>query len=985
MAYAIYAPRMARAGTWIVVVSLVTLAGCSPGAGVTVIDAAPDRDAAPDAVAIGDTGDVPGPDDLPLPGLLDPTDEPIPDDEVVRTGTLDNGLRYYIRHNRYPGGNAALRLAIDAGSVDEAGDATGVAHFVEHMLFNGTEQFPENELVDTLRSFGAAFGADVNASTGYDSTVYELSVPNDDSTVELGLTVLSEWLSAATIDQEQVVAERGVVLDEWRIRTQTTFGRRFVRSEQMFLGGTPYDGRSPIGESDSISSMDSTELRAYYDRWYRPDNAAIVVVGEIDVDEIEADIERLFGPATPRSDDPVDREPYRFPIDTEPDAFVHPDPDQQTVDVEVTFPLPATEGNGTAAIRATLLDVLAVDVLVRRLDRDVTAGTAPFDEISRGSNSFVDPLDAPGVYAFTDADHVDATLRSLLDEVERARRFGFTQEELDVSRDAIASFVQSRYDGRDSNQDVDYASTYVDDFLRDSGYPSLDTEYEVVTAVLDGITVDALDLRYRTRLANTAPHVIVSSPESMADRMPGVDEILAEVAATPDRELEPRSANRELPDELMAAPDPVDPVDETDLVDVPTPLFDPVRLDFGNGVTVILNANDIVDGQIEFEAASPGGLSLVADADVVDGLYGPEIVTSSGVGDLDASELDQFLAGVDVQLDAYLTTYAEHLTGTVASTDLEVLFQLVHLLMTEPRADASALRQSRSRYGPSIADPTTAPDLVGDDVLLELRYPDEPRYAVLPTPEEFETLDLDGVARVWDERFGNSDGWVFVLSGDLDVDRTAELAGAYLGTLPEGTPETPVDVEDPPPAGVVRRSVTAGSGDTGSVTMLFTTPVDDITADLRATADVATEVLAARLVDVVREELGDSYSPFVVSFVSVDPDPVVETYVYVSGAPDRVGSIGALVAAEFADLATGGLSDREFSNAYAQVEERYRFVDNWQFATELLDSETEPDRELADYLEQDLALVDVDAGVVESYLRRFVPADRYIEVTVTPR
>ncbi len=388
-----------------------------------------------------------------LPGLIDLSDDPIPNDDAVRTGTLENGLDFYVRRNDNPGGKADLRLAIRAGSVDELGDETGVAHFVEHMLFNGTEQFPENELIDTLRGFGAAFGADVNAYTTFDETVYTLTVPNAGESVETGLNVLEQWLSHATFDETQVVAERGVVLDEWRVRTQSTRGRLFEVAEEMYLTGSPYAGRSPIGTDSSIEGMPRDVLTGYYDAWYRPDNAAIVVVGDIDVDEVVGDIERLFGAAVAADADPGLRPDTTFDLDLDPGFGLHVDPDQQTVDVEVTLPLPAVEGDGTLAARAELIDAMIYDALVRRLQQDLASGTAPFDDARSGGNSFVDTLDAPALYAFTDAERVDATLVALLDEYERAFRFGFTEEETDLARNTIRAFFDSRFEGRESRQD----------------------------------------------------------------------------------------------------------------------------------------------------------------------------------------------------------------------------------------------------------------------------------------------------------------------------------------------------------------------------------------------------------------------------------------------------------------------------------------------------------------------------------------------------
>jgi zinc protease len=923
-----------------------------------------------------------GPSSLVLPGLLDDSDAPFPTDEAVTVGQLDNGLRYYVRANDHPGAKAELRLVIGSGSVDESGPDTGVAHFLEHMLFNGTEDFPENELVATLRSFGASFGADVNASTGYEATVYELSVP--DTSVELGLTVLEQWLSHATIDPVDVEAERGVVLDEWRTRTQSTFGRLFATVEPMFLDGSPYLGRSPIGGDESIRSMTAETLRAYYDRHYRPDNAAVVVVGDIDVDAVVTEIERRFAPVTARGEAGAPVE-FSFPVDLEPDAAVHLDPDQRTVDVEITFPLPATPVTSTLGLRVAVLDALALDIVMRRLDDDVVAGTAPFDDVTGGSNSFVTGLDAPGVYAFTDAGRAVATAQAILDEFERVRRFGFDEFELGIARESLAAVFRSRFDGRDSTQDRDYADSYVDDALDGTGYPSIADEYELVTEILDAVDVEALDLRFRTRLANTAPHLVVTAPTGSADTVPTVGELLELVEGVADRALDPRPLEGELPESLMARPEPVEPLTVTRVVDDGNELFDPVRIEFPNGVTVILNTNGIVDGQVFLEGASRGGTSLVADDDVVDALYAAEIVTSSGVASYDAALLDRILAGADVGVDAWLEPYSEHVGGSAATADLEVMFQLIHLLMTQPRVDEVALRRVVNRYGPVIDDPASDASLSAVDALLDLRYPGELRYAVLPTPEEFATLDQDGVRRVWGERFGTVDGWVFVLSGDFDVEEVTGLAASYLGTLSAGAPETPIDVEDPPPSSGIRVEIQAGTGETGSVSSLSTVAIGSVSGSSRVLADLVTQLLAARLIDVVREEFGDSYSPSAGTSLYLDPDPVVETYVFATGAPDRVAVLADLVSGEIADLVAGGATEREYSDAFAQVSERYRFVDNGEFVSELLLDELEPAWDLDTYLTRVETLASLDADDVLAFLRSALAPERAIEVLVTPR
>ena len=971
----------------------IALVACSTGDAVSQDTAVPNRsepadqvDSAENVDAAEDVASATEGDSVAWPGLLDPSDDEIPNDDEVRTGTLDNGLQYYVRHNERPGDKASFRLAIRAGSADETGPSTGVAHFVEHMLFNGTEQYPENELVDVLRGFGAEFGPDVNAGTSYDETVYKLDVPNDDDSVDTALNMLDQWLSHATFDPAQVESERGIVTDEWRQSTQTVEGRLYEVAEGMYLAGSAYEGRDPIGTEESIATVPVDELRQFYDNWYRPDNAAIVVVGDVDVDAIADDIAERFAAATSRTQSMPERADKTFDVDTVADFALHSDPDQTTVDVEVDLPTPASESNGTAGLRASVLDSMIYSALIRRLDQDVTAGAAPFDDIATGTNSFVASLDAPALYAFTDADRVDATLQALLDEYERADRFGFSESETDTAKAAAQAEFDSYYESRNTTQDVEYADQYVANFVYGDAYPAIDELHEIATDMIEAITPEALAQRLRARWDNSAPHVIISTPQADELAMPTSDEVLAMVAATSERQLSPRPDGRQLPDELMAAPDPIDPASVEQLLDEPGGTFDPVEVVFPNGARVIATSNDIVEGQVGFQAASPGGSSLVADDDVVDALYAADIVTSSGVGEFNQSELDQLLADRSVGVAAQITPYLDTFQGGATTTDLETLFQLVHLYMSQPRFDQVALDQLQRFEQPVVDDPASDPDTAGFEALLDTRYAGEPRYSVLPAPEEFATLDLEGVERVWRDRYGDASDWVFAFSGDVDLDELFDLAARYIATLPgTGSVEQWVDVEDPPPAGVVREVVNAGTGDTSSLTLLFTSPVSGIDGVLRATSDVVAEVVTTRLTDVVREQLGESYSPFAVAHVTNDPDPVIETAVQITGSPDRIESVGDLVVAELADLATNGPTESEFESSYAQVDQNYQFVDNGAFLEEMINHAVWPDRELEDFLDRRIALGEVTPQSVQAHLAGHVPADRYIQVAVVPR
>jgi zinc protease len=907
----------------------------------------------------------------------------VPDDPDVTIGTLANGLTYYIRENDRPGGRAELRLVVNAGSANEEPDQSGVAHFLEHMLFNGTEQFPENELIDVLRGFGAEFGADINAYTSYDETVYQLTVANEDDVVATGLDVLTQWLSAATLDPTAVEQERGVVLDEWRGSDQTSEGRLFDAIERLFLTGTGYEGRDPIGTSAAIESMTPEPLRRFYDQWYRPDNAALIVVGDIDVDDIEAAIVERFESLSARGA-PGTAPDLTFGPDTEPAVEVHADPDQPSAFVEVTLPMPAGERGTSGAWRDQVVDGIAFAAIADRLSSDLSAGGTPFTAASVDSNSHVRNLDAPSVLAETAPSGVPGTLQAILDEMERVVRFGFGANEISRLVAAQRTAAESAHEARSTVQDLEYAERYVANFLTGAPIPDAGTELDVVTAILDGITPDLVAERFRERWTATAPHVLVAGPAD--EPLPAPADLLATIAVLGDRELEPRGEEEIAAAELMVRPEPVVESSTESMTEAAWAFLEPTRLVFPNGATVIYNVTDITDSDVTFGGRSLGGSSLLADADVVDAVLAGEVVTSSGVGDLGPVELDRYLADNDLVVSGAIGPYTENLSGRAATPDLEVLFQLVHLLMTQPRVDQVALDNVASTYRPLVEDPASDQGIAGFVALYEERYGDEVRLQYIPSPEEFATLDAAGVERVWRDRFGDVSDWVFAFSGDFDEDEFVDLARRYVGTLPgTGRDEDFVDVESPPPAGIVERTVEAGTGAQGALNVLYTVPVGSIDPLDVAAAAVVTQLLTTRLTDDIREALGESYSPFASVAIYGDPDPVVETYVSVTGAPDRIGSIAGFVQDNVGALRADGPSQAEFDTAVGQVQRDIELYSDAQLVDEILSAEVEGIVELEDFADQGLALNELTIDDVRRFVADYLPAEQYIQITVLPR
>ena len=908
-------------------------------------------------------------------------------DPAIVTGTLDNGLQYFIRQNDNPGSRVEMRLTIDAGAALQSDEQGGGAHFLEHMLFNGTEQFPENELIAVLRSFGAGFGADINASTSYDETVYELTMPTaEPSTVETGLDVLQQWLSAAAIDPAQVEAERGVVLDEWRGLAQSANGRVFDEIQKFFLDGSPYENRKPIGTDDEISNTTDGPLRAFYDDWYRPDNASIIVVGDINAQEMERQIIERFNLATARGDSP-ERPDLVVEPSSEARALVFDDPDVSEGFAFVTLPLAAdTTGSPEALVQRDILEGLAFDIIGTRLSNDALRGDAPFDAASVDSSGFVRSLSAPEIFVSADGADLEASTQAVLDAYERVRRFGFTNAEVARAVEARRSAAEVNYNGRNSRQDASYADEYVRHVLEGESLPTGQRWFDFVTDVLDRATPETLAYMFVTRYETAGSHIFVTAPADEIGDVPGADVFVAQAESMPTRELKTRESDAAVGDSLLDPPTPIEEINSEVLADGRDISFvAPVLLTFENGVRVAFNKTPITEGAVFFEGRSPGGTSVLDDTDVAAADVAANVVEGSGVADFDPVAIDAFLSDKEVYLDATIDVFTEGFFGSSATSDLETLFQLVYLTMTQPRVDAVALEQYIDDVLPLAEDPSINPNYAQFKALTEARY-DDPRYQLLDVGD-LNSVTAEDVERVYVDRFGDASDWTFSFTGDFDIDEATELARTYLGTLPAAGRFEAVDyVEPPAPDGAIVETVQAGEGDQASVLFLITGPG---TADRRddVAARVVQEVLTARLTDVIREELGESYSPFASIGLTGGATPLAETVLSISTGPDLVDNVSTAVLEQLADIRANGVPEKEFASATETIRNALELFSNEQINDEILDALVDPagNASFDDFLQQANLLGSISRNDITGFVRRWAPDGQYIEIRVLPR
>ncbi len=918
----------------------------------------------------GDDGAAPG--DLVDPRLL----EPIPVDPEVRQGTLDNGLRYFVRYNDSPGGRAELRLAVQAGSVLEDTDQLGGAHFLEHMMFNGTERFPSNELTAVLESFGPRFGPDINAYTNYDETVYSLGLPTDDEDlIELGIDVLVEWAARATIDAAEVEAEIGVVLDEWRLRDLGVDGRISNAFNELIVQGTPYEDRLPIGSAESIQGTTKEALERFYEDWYRPDLMAVVAVGDFDVEQIEDWIVERFGGLEGPAD-PPDRPTYPFEAPVEARAAALADPESPTAFTQVMWLTGSQRPETIGDLRQALLRELAVLMFATRFDEDVARGVAPFFDATGVDFGYVASFGVTGIAVDARPGDLAASVESIAREVQRVLRFGFSEGELDRALAEFETLAEQARLSQSTAQDQAFADDLVEYFLSGAPIPSANDRYSLFIELIEGIGLADVDNAFR-RITDSSPLVLVVGPDG--SDVPDEATLLESLEQGLTAEVTPRDAGSGELETLMARPDPAGLVAQD--ID---PRFGFATLRFENGVTVLLWQTNIADNSLVLRGQSFGGTSVIDVEDLPELFLITDIVSRSGVGVADQVQLERFLTDRFAGVSPYIDEITEGVVGGASTEDAETLLQLVHLYMTAPRADQAAVTAVIEERRPTAESPEDVPDLVVTQELIDAYYGDNPRYFAVPTPGQLDDFDRDRALQLYQERFADAADFTFAIVGDFEIAAMIDLAASYLGTLPStGTQETFVDNQPLPPREVQVRTVVAGQDPQGSVLMAFTNPLESTARD-RVVADLLNQILDARLRDRIREELSATYTPFANVDLQLEPDPFVESVIQVTGDPDRLAEISEAVLAELADLRSQGPTEQQLTTAQEQVRRSYELFSNPQLAEALLFVVFHPDEEITELTDRFDVVDTVSIEEVRTLAQTAFPANARIEIRLIP-
>jgi zinc protease len=550
---------------------------------------------------------------------------PIPTDPNVRIGKLSNGLTYYIQKNAKPENKVELRLAVNVGSTTERDDQQGIAHFLEHMAFNGTKSFKKNELVSYLQSIGVRFGADLNAFTSFDETVYMLSVPTEKKELlDKGLLVLNEWASAITLDPEEIQKERGVVLEELRLGRGAEQRMRDRYFSKIFKGST-YAERLPIGKKELLETFDPKVLRDFYEDWYRPDLMAVVVVGALDVDEMEKKIQGSFGGIQAKRKTKAHREVF-VPDHKETLIAIEMDKEASTTSAQLIFKKPVDRPKTLKDLRQQLVKQFFNGMLNARLDEIRQSPNPPFVFGGAGFGGFVRNKDAYTTFSITDPKNVKNALEVFLDENNRVKQYGFTTGEFERQKERYFASLENSYKERDKSESFLFADSYVSHFLGNNPVPGIDFRYRFANSVVPSITLKEINDLARDAITTDNRVIVVTGPEKIGVTYPTADEILALLKQSETTKLTPYVDN--VVDEALVGELPETAKITNEKTD---PKFGITYWTLSNGVKVVLKPTDYKADQILMRGFSPGGLSLVSDDKAYSGSYLAQVASESGL------------------------------------------------------------------------------------------------------------------------------------------------------------------------------------------------------------------------------------------------------------------------------------------------------------------------------------------------------------------
>lgn len=908
-------------------------------------------------------------------------DTELPVSPRVTTGELDNGFRYYIRENHEPESRAVLRLVVRIGSIVERDDERGLAHFLEHMAFNGTENFERQQIVSFMESIGMRLGPGVNAMTSFDQTVYELTLPTGEADhMETAFRILEDWAHGMSLEPEQIAQERDVVIEEWR-RRQGAGARAQRKHNPVLLHGSRYAERLPIGTPETIESFDRETVSRFYREWYRPELLAVVAVGDVDAERIEALVRRHFeGLSAP--EDASERRDYAVPAHAETLYSIVSDTEIPTASVSVYHKLPAETDRTVGDYRRRIVEHLYNRMLSLRFREIAREPDAPFHAARSSKGRLVGPAAAYMLGARVPEDGVERGLEALVTEAERVDRYGFTESELERARASVLRELESRYANRENRPSSRLAAEYVRSFVNGEPIPGLAYEHALHRRFVPEITLAEVNSAGREWMRDSSRVVLVTAPDKPGLSLPDQEALARVLDEAGDAELAPYEDDLADAELLAEAPE------GTGITRERTRPGNVTEWELANGVRVVLKPTDFEEDEVRFTAFSPGGTSLASEDELVPARTADSVIPAGGVGELDATQLQKLLADELVNVNAYIGNYREGLAGNASPQDLETMFKLIYLRFTAPRADRDAFEAFRQRRRAQLENREHDPDTVFGDTFRRIMTQDHPRRRPM-TADMLEETDLERSLEFYEQRFADASDFTFVFVGTFGLETMRPLVERYLGGLPAtGRDEAARGLGVGLPRGVVEETVRQGIEPRSRTRIAFPPPesarFDD--AAERVLLHGTTLVLENRLSDVLREQLGGTYSVRVRLLSYEQPRRLVPAIEFTS-APARAEELAATVFDEIEALASAGPDEARVADARTAMRRMHetRLEQNGFWVSALAESyRYDADPGAHNVLSYESRVEGVTSAATRAAMERYFDTDDYVRVVLMP-
>lgn len=781
--------------------------------------------------------------------------QPVSVDPNVKIGKLPNGITYYIQKNQKPEKKMELRLVVNAGSILEDPDQRGLAHFMEHMNFNGSKHFPKNELVDYLQKVGVKFGADLNAYTGFDETVYILPIStNDPDVVEKGFTVIEDWAGNNLLDKTEIDKERGVVLEESRLSkgAQERMRRQYF---PRLLNGSRYAERLPIGKDSILKTFKPETLERFYKQWYRPDLMAVIVVGDIDPAEAEKKIIAHFSgfknPANEKTRPAITAIPTR----TKPDAMVLTDDEATNTILQIFNDVaPAKKIKTWNDYREQVKKDLINSLVNERLNELTQKENPPFIYAYTGTDQFIRGYEAYLSFAVLGNGSTKAATDALMAETERARNFGFLATELERAKANMLNEAEQAFKEKDKTNSSDLVSEYLNNFLEGNPIPGPENRYKFLQQVLPGITLNEINQVAKKIPAPTNAFALEMAPASTKGKLPSSAELEKEIVAAAKQPVKPYEEKAIATSLMEGSSLTAGKI----LSETKNEKLGTTDLTLSNGITITLKPTNFKNDEIQMDAWRWGGWQKFPLEDKYNAQYAAQIVNEMGIKDMTPTDLQKFLSGKTVQVIPYINDYEEGIQGSSSVKDFETYLQLVNLYFAQPRKDEALFNSFISKQKSQLQFLRSNPRFFFQDTVTKIIYNNNP-WVTLPKSEDLDKINLDKVMTDYKQIYGNADGLHFTFVGNIDLSTAKPLLEKYLGSLPAKKEERSFkDNGIRPVQGALVANIKKGKEPQSYINILWSGETKYTSEDNLAFKALI-EVLNIKIIEKLREEMSGIY------------------------------------------------------------------------------------------------------------------------------